>query len=67
MWNTYHTKYITEAYLYKFLTVECLVDFLKTGKIWFARADTFLDQMECAHIFSTQRVLDQEKFYSDVS
>jgi hypothetical protein len=50
MWKTYHTIDITHKYLYRFFTLHFLEDFLATGDIYFARADRFLDEMECAHI-----------------
>jgi hypothetical protein len=59
MWNTYHTKGITERYLYRFFTLEFLEDFLKTGDVYFPRADRFLDDMECAHI--SDLTLDEPK------
>lgn len=49
-WTTYHTKEITAKYAYRFLTLNFLIDFLKTGTVYFARADRFLDNMECAHV-----------------
>lgn len=50
IWTTYHTEKITAKYLYRFLTLDYLRDFLKTGSIYFARADRFLDNKECAQI-----------------
>lgn len=37
-------------YLYKFLSKKYLLDFIKTGNIWFARADMFGDKLECITI-----------------
>src|SRR6185369_5536509 len=50
MWNSYHTKEITETYLFKFLPKKRLFDFFETGSIWFSRADKFGDKMECVRI-----------------
>lgn len=61
MWKTYHTKNITESYLFRFLTIHHLSDFLKTGNIWFARADQFLDQMECAYVEDLINALDTSR------
>lgn len=45
-WNTYHTKEITEKYVYRYLTIEKLIDFLDTNSIYLARLDTFEDCLE---------------------
>jgi len=50
MWKSYHTKEIEEIYLFKFLPKDRLIEFLKTGGIWFSRADMFGDKMECVTI-----------------
>jgi hypothetical protein len=50
MWKTYHTKDLTEKYLFKFLPKKFLFDFIETKNIWFSRADQFGDKMECVRI-----------------
>ena len=45
-WDTSHTRKITEKYVYRYLTIEKLVDFLSTNSIYLARLDTFEDNFE---------------------
>mgnify|MGYP003393024045 CR=1 FL=1 len=45
-WETHHTKTITEKYVYRYLTIEKLVDFLDTNSIYLSRLDTFEDNLE---------------------
>lgn len=45
-WESYHTKGITEKYVYRYLTIEKLVDFLLSNSIYLARLDTFEDNFE---------------------
>jgi len=45
-WNTYHTKGIKEKYVYRYITIEKLVDFLETHSIFLTRLDRFEDQLE---------------------
>lgn len=45
-WDTYHTKEIKEKYVYRYLTIEKLVDFLETNSIYLARLDKFEDNLE---------------------
>ena len=45
-WETYHTKEIKEKYVYRYLTIEKLVDFLETNSIYLARLDKFEDNLE---------------------
>ena len=45
-WDTNHTKTITEKYVYRYLTIEKLIDFLDTNTIFLARLDTFEDNLE---------------------
>lgn len=49
-WKSYHTINVKDKYLFKFLPLEHLNDFLKTGSVWFSRADVFGDKMECVPI-----------------
>ncbi|MDR6966269.1 hypothetical protein J2X31_000262 [Flavobacterium arsenatis] len=49
-WEPYHTKDIKEEYLIKFVPLSRLKDFLKSGEIWFSRADKFGDKLECIRI-----------------
>ncbi len=49
-WKTYNTRNITERYLFKFLPLNRVEEFLKNGAIWFSRADKFGDKMECVQI-----------------
>ncbi|OYX83917.1 MAG: hypothetical protein B7Y83_09935 [Flavobacteriales bacterium 32-34-25] len=45
-WETHHTKEITEKYVYRYLTIEKLIDFLDTNSIYLARLDKFEDNLE---------------------
>lgn len=45
-WNTFHTKGIREKYVYRYLTLEKLVDFLETGELFLTRLDKFEDNLE---------------------
>lgn len=45
-WDTYNTNNITEKYLYRYVTIEKLVDFLSTNSIYLSRLDTFEDNLE---------------------
>ena len=45
-WDTYHTKNISEKYVYRYVTIEKLIDFLVTNSIYLARLDTFEDNFE---------------------
>lgn len=45
-WDTSHTQRISEKYVYRYISFEKLIDFLKTGSLWFARMDTFEDNLE---------------------
>lgn len=49
-WKAYNTEGINSKYLYKFLSEENLIRFLRTGNIWFSRSDKFGDKMECVTI-----------------
>jgi len=46
-WKTYHTVNLTEEFLFKFVPIYRLKDFVNSGNIWFSRADKFGDKMEC--------------------
>lgn len=45
-WDTYHTDGIKQKYVYRYLTLEKLVDFLETGELFLARLDKFEDNLE---------------------
>lgn len=45
-WDTYHTRQIEEKYLYRYVTIEKLIDFLSTNSIYLSRLDTFEDCFE---------------------
>jgi hypothetical protein len=45
-WDTYHTKEIKKKYVYRYLTIEKLVDFLDTGELFLTRLDKFEDNLE---------------------
>lgn len=49
-WTSYHTKEISESNLFKFLPLSKAELFLKSGEIWFSRADQFGDKLECVNI-----------------
>ena len=45
-WNIYHTKPIKQKYVYRYLTLEKLIDFLETGDLFLSRLDKFEDNLE---------------------
>lgn len=45
-WDTYHTIEIKEKYVFRYLTLEKLVDFLETGELFLSRLDKFEDNLE---------------------
>lgn len=45
-WETYHTKGIEEKYVYRYMTIEKLVDFLETSSLFLCRLDKFEDNLE---------------------
>lgn len=49
-WHSYHTTHIKEKYLFRFVSLKHLEDFLTNGTVWFSRADKFMDKMECVHV-----------------
>lgn len=49
-WQSYHTTSIKEKYIFKFLSLNHTLDFLKSGNIWFSKASEFGDKMECVLI-----------------
>lgn len=50
IWQDYNPGKKRGRYLIKFLSEKNLDHFLKTGDIWFSRADDFGDKMECVTI-----------------
>lgn len=44
--ETYHTKTLDERYVYRYLTIDKLIDFLDTNSLYLARLDTFEDNLE---------------------
>jgi hypothetical protein len=53
-WKTYHTKELKEKYLLKFVPISRLEEFIRSGEIWFSRADIFGDNLECIRISDLQ-------------
>jgi hypothetical protein len=49
-WQHYWKKEVKEKYLFRFMSNTNLDLFLKSGAIWFSRADQFGDKMECSRI-----------------
>ena len=45
-WDTYNTKGIKLKYVYRYISLEKLIHFLETGSLYFARMDTFEDNLE---------------------
>lgn len=45
-WDTYNTKRIDQKYVYRYLTIEKLVDFLDSGELYLTRLDQFEDNLE---------------------
>lgn len=45
-WEIYNTRDIKEKYLYRYVTIEKLVDFLNSNSIYLSRLDTFEDCFE---------------------
>ncbi len=46
-WEEYNVARIKGNYLFRFMSKERLKQFLKSGNLWFSRADMFGDKMEC--------------------
>ena len=44
--ETYHTKTLAEKFVYRYLTIDKLIDFLDTNSLYLARLDTFEDNLE---------------------
>jgi hypothetical protein len=44
--ETYHTKKLAEKYVYRYLTIDKLIDFLDTNSLYLSRLDTFEDNLE---------------------
>lgn len=45
-WETYKTDEIRQKFIYRYLTLEKLVDFLETGELYLTRLDKFEDNLE---------------------
>ena len=45
-WNTYHTNSIESTFVYRYLTLEKLIDFLETEELYLTRLDKFEDNLE---------------------
>jgi hypothetical protein len=45
-WKTYHTRGIKQKYVYRYVTIEKLVDFLETNSLFLSRLDKFEDNLE---------------------
>ncbi|WP_331811274.1 DUF2971 domain-containing protein [Winogradskyella poriferorum] len=45
-WETYHTKGIKQKYVYRYVTIEKLIDFLETNSLFLSRLDKFEDNLE---------------------
>lgn len=45
-WETYHTTGIKEKYLFRYMSLQHLFDFLQTGNMHLSRLDTFADKLE---------------------
>lgn len=45
-WNTYNTRSINSKYLYRYVSLEKLLHFLRTGSLYFSRMDSFEDNLE---------------------
>ena len=54
-WTAYNTENIKGKYLFKFICQKYLLEFLRTGNLWFARSDRFGDKMECVMIKDLQK------------
>ena len=46
IWETYHTEKIKKKYVYRYMTIEKLVDFLETSSLFLCRLDKFEDNLE---------------------
>ena len=44
--KTIHTQKINEKYVYRYLTIDKLIDFFDTNCLYLARLDTFEDNLE---------------------
>lgn len=49
-WHTFNNKNIKSKFLFKFLSEKYLIEFIRTGNLWFSRSDKFGDKMECVTI-----------------
>ncbi len=56
-WDTYHTNDIKEKYLFRFLDVYRLIDFLESGSLYFARMDGFDDKFEGISVYDIIRTI----------
>ena len=45
-WDTYNIKEIDQKYVYRYLTIEKLIDFLDSGELYLTRLDIFEDNLE---------------------
>ncbi len=54
-WNSYNIENIKGANLFKFVQEDRLLEFLRTGCLWFSRADKFGDRMECMRLSDVQK------------
>ncbi|MGL2966284.1 DUF2971 domain-containing protein [Flavobacterium sp. XGLA_31] len=62
-WDTYHTETIKEKYVYRYLTIEKLIDFFRTNSIYLTRLDKFEDNLENISPYD----INQLKYFSDVA
>lgn len=62
-WDTYYTEEIKEKYVYRYLTIEKLIDFFNTNSIYLTRLDKFEDNLENISPYD----INQLKYFSDIT
>ncbi len=60
-WKTYKTEGLKQKYVYRYLTIEKLVDFLQTSSLYLSRADCFEDNLEFIDPFDIIELVGQVK------
>ena len=56
-WDTYHTNDITEKFVYRYLSFEKLVSFLRSNSLYLSRLDKFEDHIEGVSPFYINEII----------
>ncbi len=59
--ETYNTREITEKYVYRYITIEKLIDFLETGELYLTRLDKFEDNLEGMEPYDITELISRTK------